>query len=362
MEVSVVNKSSVSLQDKPTSFLQPARGMLQRMCACGNKTIAGGECTECAKKKSGLQRKLAVGASNDPLELEADRVADQVMATPAHHAVNSAPLRIQRFSGQPTGQSDIAPDSVDRVLASSGRPLESALRQDMEQRFVHDFSGVRVHFDEAGAKSARDVSAHAYTVGRHIVFDTGRFAPGTQEGSRLLAHELTHVVQQAGAKHSLMRVCDCTKIGARKPDPKSKDKLETGIPGAFPGLVSDDWCILDLSTPTYNCYAWSVSDTSQWIDTQVDSVYGNKDGTLSFADFDAFYDTEGLYPQSAPDSNTKVALFAKGSAPQHAARTADVASCGTIPFTSKLGKGPLIAHDLFQLEGSTYGKVARYYG
>jgi hypothetical protein len=68
----------------------------------------------------------------------------------------------------------------------------------MEQRFGHDFSRVRVHWGAAAEQSAQDVNANAYTVGHNIVFGTGRFAPGTHEGRRLIAHELAHVVQQAG--------------------------------------------------------------------------------------------------------------------------------------------------------------------
>ena len=119
------------------------------------------------------------------------------MAAPAHPAVSGAPPRIQRFTGQSTGQTDTAPASVDHALASPGRPLEPTLRQDMEQRFGHDFSRVRVHSGAAAEQSARDVNANAYTVGHDIVFGTGRFAPGTHEGRRLIAHELTHVVQQS---------------------------------------------------------------------------------------------------------------------------------------------------------------------
>lgn len=86
--------------------------------------------------------------------------------------------------------------SVDEALASPGRPLESALKADMAQRFGHDFSKVRVHSGGAAEQSVREISAHAYTVGHDIVFGAGRYAPHTQDGRRLLAHELTHVVQQ----------------------------------------------------------------------------------------------------------------------------------------------------------------------
>ena len=154
-------------------------------------------CEECHGKR--LQRKLTIGASNDPLEAEADRIADQVLAAPAHSAVSKSPPRIQRYTGQATGSAGTAPDSVDRVLSSSGRPLEPTLRQDMEQRFGYDFSQVRVHADAAAEQSARDVNANAYTVGHDIVFGASRFAPGTHDGRRLIAHELTHVVQQSGA-------------------------------------------------------------------------------------------------------------------------------------------------------------------
>lgn len=172
-----MNRSNVAQQAKTTNVLPPAQGTLQRR----------------------LQRKLTIGASNYPLEQEADRVADQVMAVPAHSLVNNIPPRIQRFRGQGSEGPITAPESVDRVLASPGRPLESVLRQDMEQRFSHDFSQVRVHTGVAAEHSARDVNAHAYTVGHNIVFGTGRFEPGTHAGQRLIAHELTHVVQQSGS-------------------------------------------------------------------------------------------------------------------------------------------------------------------
>lgn len=89
-----------------------------------------------------------------------------------------------------------APPAVERTLADGGRPLEPALRHDMEQRFGCDFFDVRVHDDALAAASAKDLHAHAYAAGTHIVFAAGRYAPGAHEGRRLLAHELAHVVQQ----------------------------------------------------------------------------------------------------------------------------------------------------------------------
>lgn len=78
----------------------------------------------------------------------------------------------------------------------------------MESRLGHDFSMVRVHTDEQAAASAQMVGALAYTVGRDIVFGPGRFAPGTSHGQHLLAHELTHVVQQGGVGQALQRAVE----------------------------------------------------------------------------------------------------------------------------------------------------------
>ena len=168
---------------------------LQRKCACGASTPAGEMCDECKGK---LQTKLAVGSVDDPLEHEADRIADRVMASSAPEAVGDAPVRVQRAGGDGAGSMQAAPPSVERTLASGGRPLEPSVRQDMEQRFGHDFFDVRVHTDSDAHASARDVSAQAYTSGSHLVFAAGKYSPGTQEGQRLLAHELTHVLQQSG--------------------------------------------------------------------------------------------------------------------------------------------------------------------
>ena len=174
-------------------------GVLQRKCACGNHTVAGGECEHCSKKNSsGLQTKLAVSHPGDVHEQEADRIADQVMSAPVNGELKPTAASIQRLASQPAGNFS-APASVDQALSSAGSPLDSALRQDMEQRFGQDFSRVRVHANAVAEQSAQELNANAYTVGHDIVFAANRFLPATHEGRRLIAHELTHVVQQSGA-------------------------------------------------------------------------------------------------------------------------------------------------------------------
>ncbi|HSQ14363.1 MAG TPA: DUF4157 domain-containing protein, partial [Candidatus Deferrimicrobium sp.] len=155
---------NVAAKPPPPSHSMHAGLVLQRTCACGAPTASlTGECMECARKKF-LQAKLTIGASNDPLEQEADRVVEQVMARPVSGAVSTALPRIQRFTGSTSASAGNAPASVDHVLSSPGRPLDPSLRQDMEQHFGHDFSQVRVHADGAAERSAREVNANAYTV------------------------------------------------------------------------------------------------------------------------------------------------------------------------------------------------------
>lgn len=109
---------------------------------------------------------------------------------------SSPPAVAQRSAASGVLGPMTAPPIVHDVLNSPGQPLDSATRAFFEPRFGHDFSQVLVHVGERAEQSARDVNAHAYTVGHDIVFGAGKFSPATQEGRRLLAHELTHVVQQ----------------------------------------------------------------------------------------------------------------------------------------------------------------------
>jgi Domain of unknown function (DUF4157) len=164
-----------------------------------------------------IQTKLTMNEPGDAYEQEAESVSEQVMQMPrpqierASTSVENCTngqtvqpareyrqLQLKRFGSNNSGQATI-PTSVHEVLRSPGRPLDPATRSFMEPRFGYDFSHVRVHTSTTAEQSARDVNALAYTVGRKMVFGEGRFAPGTQEGRRLLAHELTHVAQQSTA-------------------------------------------------------------------------------------------------------------------------------------------------------------------
>lgn len=110
--------------------------------------------------------------------------------------------RLQRAIGNHATQWSLpgerAPTVVYEGLRSPSRSLDASTRALLEPRFSHDFSGVRVHTDPLAARSARAVGSLAYTVGQDIVFAPGEYDPGSARGQRLIAHELTHVVQQRG--------------------------------------------------------------------------------------------------------------------------------------------------------------------
>src|SRR5215208_4516328 len=146
------------LHSQPVQGLRPSQGgLLQRKCACGGTPGLDGECAECRQKRLSRQR-------------------------------------------HPTSQPEAAavPPIVHEVLRSSGQPLDPATRAFMEPRFGHDFGRVRVHTDARAAESTRAVNALAYTVSGDIVFGAGQYVPGTGAGRRVIAHELTHTIQQDG--------------------------------------------------------------------------------------------------------------------------------------------------------------------
>ena len=191
-----------------------------------------------------IQTRLTVNQPGDEFEREADQVAEQVMRMPEPQVQRACAcggacadcqsgeeeepqhLQTQRLSSG-GGSTAVAPPIVHEALASPGQPLDPATRAYMEPRFGADFSGVRIHAGDAAERSAQAVQASAYTVGRDIVFGAGRFAPGTDEGRRLLAHELVHTLQQGG-----------TGTLRRKPKPLTPEEKEENLES--PNLKDDE--------------------------------------------------------------------------------------------------------------------------
>jgi hypothetical protein len=174
-----------------------AHPSLQRKCACGGTQGNAGECKECGKNGLSLQR----------------------MSLDAAHA----------------GDGDFAPPIVQDVLRPPAVSLDHQTRAFMEPHFGYDFSRVRIHADAGAGRAADVVQAQAFTVGGDIVFGSGKFAPSTPGGRKLLAHELTHVVQQSGAPAAAteLRTSRLSEPGRLQRQPKTgkqASKTETCPP------------------------------------------------------------------------------------------------------------------------------------
>ena len=168
-----------------------------------------------------FQPKLTVGAPDDPLEKEADDMADKVMRMPMPGLISFSSgknivnrkcaaceeeEKIHRKESS-SDSTSAAPSIVHDVLSAGGRSMDSETRSFMEPRFNYDFSKVKIHDNDLAAKSASSINALAYTSGNNVVFNSGQYNTNSDSGKRLLAHELTHVVQQRGkiSKQSIQR-------------------------------------------------------------------------------------------------------------------------------------------------------------
>jgi hypothetical protein len=206
------------------SFAKPARAIhlpplprpvrVQRAAAThrGNQAVL----RQLSAAQPRLQATLQIGAANDPLEHEADQVAESIMRMAAPStSIDAGPpslrrkcdaceeddnrqtLQTKRRDAQVAAPAE-APAVVHDVLRQSGQKLDTATRAYFEPRFGIDFGAVRIHHAAAAPRAAQSVGARAFTAGENIVFAHGEFAPASVAGRQLLAHELAHVVQQRG--------------------------------------------------------------------------------------------------------------------------------------------------------------------
>ena len=163
--------------------------VIQRKSACA----CGGGCPGCKEEPEDLhvQTKLAISTPGDQYEQEADRVADQVMRMTATDS-SDAPTS----GGSDLRRKEMMDEAPMNGLRSRGEPLPESVRTFFEPRFGHAFGGVRIDTGPRAAQMARAINARAFTVGNYVAFAPGQYAPDTDQGNRLLAHELTHTLQQ----------------------------------------------------------------------------------------------------------------------------------------------------------------------
>ena len=210
------------LQRKPGSGSdrEPAGGDYARDIgnACDARAVAGNQALQ-----HRIQTRLHVSTPGDPYEREADEVAERVMRAPADAGPprisplapgvqracadcaeeEAVPVQPKRADGEQSG-----PSAVPHRLATAtraGQPMRRELRNFFEPRFGRDLDHIRIHTDTAARRAARRLNAKAFTTGRDIAFDHGQYRPDTSTGRHLLAHEITHVLQQDGYRRAVQR-------------------------------------------------------------------------------------------------------------------------------------------------------------
>jgi len=200
-----MSRSARTATINPVS-IQPRPGLLlQRKCDCGQHT-GGGECEECKKKKSSLQRHTAGGSG----PAVAPPIVHDVLRSPGESLSASTRAFMERGFGEHLATSSLARTNTSHAseltVDSASSPHEREAKKTSDAILARnvfpaaglrqDFSGIRIHADAQAHQAARAVNAQAFTVGSDIVFGAGRYSPGDVEGRRLLAHELTHTLQQ----------------------------------------------------------------------------------------------------------------------------------------------------------------------
>jgi hypothetical protein len=199
--------------------------------------------------KPAVQKKLSVGASNDTHEIEADNVANKVMrmAEPGKQQFSAAGNSIQKCAAcekeeklqkKPISESispliqrsakdegeSAAPGHIENQINSSrggGNVMENGPRNFMENRFGADFSNIKIHTGPQAVQMSRELNAQAFTVGNDIYFNEGKYSPNSANGQHLLAHELTHTIQQGGIKRKIQKSChdgNCATCGGGNKD------------------------------------------------------------------------------------------------------------------------------------------------
>ncbi len=333
---------------------------------------------------SRIQPKLRVGQPNDKYEQEADRVAEQVMRMTAHQpqsfsgtpqgnsgaiqrtcaaCANDEALIQTKTSGSKTPEVTPAIGTGIQSLQGGGQPLSKSERGFFEPRFGTDFSGVRLHSDARAAGLTRSLNARAFTLGNSIVFAEGEYKPYSNEGRRLISHELVHIIQQTDHQgEQIMRTCNCSTT--RTPSATEFEGFRRIR--SFPEARNpQDICVDDGSLdpihgyfdiPAYNCYAHSISRNDVYLDDNKLGEYDTAGTGFSYDVLENFYLVNGFRQDPSTNLNADILVYGTSDLPLHAARRV-----GHDCFSSKLGHGALIRHEPLALQGGEYGNIVRSY-
>ncbi|MGD9096449.1 MAG: DUF4157 domain-containing protein [Desulfobacterales bacterium] len=252
-----------------------------------------------------MQTKLNMGSPGDKYDQEADRVAEQIMRMPAHAGANDEGLAcsecqedekiqtkpiasmisplIQKQTDPAEEEEEIqAKEAAGRTqnvtqdtqadinrLNGAGRPMPHPERTFFESCFGYDFSHVRIHSGERAGRLTRAMNARAFTLGQEVVFGAGQYAPSTSTGQRLLAHELTHVVQQRSGQKRLQRKTEKSPCAVHAYD--VSDPKDTAV------IPSDSWLVKLGVKKSSNIAVTSVADMV----SKVNSYVNNEENACS---------------------------------------------------------------------------------
>jgi Domain of unknown function (DUF4157) len=241
-------KTAVHPESKPLLNLDRS-GLLQRKCDCGKSSGLNGQCSACDQKKLLQRRASAPAESSDlppivhevlrspgrPLDPETRTLMESRFSQsrqpiqPVHSSIAKSELTIGAVNDRYEQEADTV---AARVVETSASPMSTPAS--------YDFSQVQIHTNARAEAAAASIQAKAFTAGRNIVFGEGAYAPATTTGKQLLAHELTHVVQQAGgaptpaqlvqrtfAPNLIQRRERCDNSGVCHSDPESAEDLRT---------------------------------------------------------------------------------------------------------------------------------------
>ena len=250
-----------------------------------------------------IRPKLKVSLPNDVYEKEADRVAEQIMETPISNSTSTAmyskddkisrkcvacemeekeeeddnkkvKLSIGRKSLSNSNNleaTDEITNQINKVRSSEGSSLDNATRDFLEPKLGYDLSDVRIHTGEMAARSAPSLNSLAYTIGNDVIFGEGQYEPYSEKGKKLLAHELTHVVQQdyQETRPKRIRSDHIGQLIQRVPAPGRNFGtrsycgfgITTHIPGFIQGYVTEDY---DVDYTTGCNWIWWNAHNSVW--------------------------------------------------------------------------------------------------
>lgn len=208
---------------------EPARSSIARAALDGRRSTLLSPRT--------IQPSLRVSQPSDAAEIEADRVAKAVISAPepAPTATQRSPPALHRAAapaaatGKKKGGADPAVEAKVRKSATGGTALPAKTRATLEPRFRANFAGVRIHTDKNASSLATQLGARAFTFGNHIFFNDGQYDPNSKGGMELLAHELTHTIQQGETIQRKAIDAGETRVTERAPQQASRLGLSDAL-------------------------------------------------------------------------------------------------------------------------------------